>query len=206
MFKIYLPKIVLAWLPFAGLVIIMSVTGFAIVQQSMRLSANEPQIQIAEAIINAIGQGQDPKELFPGTTVDMTKSLESFAIIYDTDGKVLSNSITLDGSVPDLPKEALSEAKKHGDNRITWEPKKGVRNALIIKPFESQEISGFVAIGRSLSEVDNRIKTIGYITLLGMVLSLFVSLFLVTVAHYYFVRSEGKEEVDVVIIEEDQKI
>ena len=61
-------------------------------------------------------------------------------------------SAQLDGQIPELPKGVLDAARANGQNRVTWEPKEGVRIAAVVTRYDG----GFVLSGRSLREVEKR--------------------------------------------------
>jgi len=54
-----------------------------------------------------------------------------------------------------LPTGVLAYTKIHGEDRVTWQPKKDLRFALTVKKIEGTN-PGFVAAGRSLREVEKR--------------------------------------------------
>lgn len=122
--------------------------------QNYRLSANDPQIQISEYTANMLSQGGDVKTIMPPEQADLSRSLATFVIAYDKDGNPTASSAKLDGQVPVLPKGVLDAALINGQNRVTWQPKEGVRIAAVVTRFEG----GYVLAGRSLREVDARIK------------------------------------------------
>ncbi len=126
---------------------------FAISQQMLRLTANDPQVQIAQDILNSLAQGADPKQLSP-TTVDMTKATNPFVIIYDNSEKAVGTTVELDKKTPVPPKGAFEKTKKNNESRFTWEPKEGLRQAAVMVKYKD----GYVVVGKSLGEIDNRIK------------------------------------------------
>lgn len=203
MFTVHVPKIIIAWLPFAALATVLCLVSYVMVQQNIRLSANDPQIQIAEDVAAALENGQPTSNFSPQNKVDMAKSLDAFAIIYDADGKVVAGSGAVDGKIPEAPKSSLDYAQAHGDNRLTWEPKSGVRSAVIIKPYSAKDGRGFVLVGKSLREIEARERQVLRFAGLGWVVALFVSLFFVSVKHYYMLRTEGESDVEVVVVSDE---
>lgn len=206
MFTVHVPKIVIAWLPFAALATVLCLVSYVLVQQNVRLSANDPQIQIAEDVAAALESGQPTSNFSPQNKVDMAKSLDAFAIIYDTDGKVVAGSGAVDGKIPEAPKSSLDYAQVHGDNRLTWEPESGVRSAVVIKPYSAKDSKGFVLVGKSLREIELRERQFGQLAALGWVVALFVTLFFVTVKHYYMLRTEGESDVEVVVVSDEVNV
>jgi sensor histidine kinase regulating citrate/malate metabolism len=127
---------------------------YATVQQSYRAAANDPQIQIARDINARIHQGK-PVESFLTDTIDIAHSLSTFAALYEANGKPIRSSGYLDRKMPELPAGVFDFAKTQGEHEITWQPRSGVRMAMVIISSNFSPV-GFVAAGRSLQEVEVR--------------------------------------------------
>ena len=135
-------------------------TIFAVVQQSYRQNANDPQVQVTEDVAYVLEQGRKPEEIIPPQSkLDISRGLSVFVIIYGEDGKPLASSGELDKSTPQIAKSALLASKSKADHRITWEPKKGLRVAAVIKHIGGKG-SGYVLAGRNLREVESREKNL----------------------------------------------
>lgn len=141
----------------AVVVTIVFGTIYLAVQQNYRLSANDPQVQISESTANMLSQGQDLTAMMPEQKADLNKSLAAFIIVYDDAQNPTISSAQLDGQIPELPKGVLDAALEHGQNRVTWQPKEGVRIASVVTRFDG----GYVLAGRSLREVESRIGLLG---------------------------------------------
>lgn len=150
--------------------------AYAVGQQVFRISANDPQVEIIEGVSDALVQGQDPQAFASLNPVDMAKSLSPFVIVYDEAGKPVSGTALLDGQTPAPPKAILDFAKSKGENRITWQPKTGVRIAVVIKPYTSGQTNGFVLAGKSLREVEARTRNLLKLTGLSWAIALVVNL------------------------------
>lgn len=137
------------------ILVIIFGTIYAVGQQMLRQSANDPQIQFAEDFSSYISSGSNkPTELNTVNKVDIDKSLQIFAIAYDKAGNVTGSHALLDGKVPEIPKGVLQHAKPQ--NRVTWEPKKDVRIAAVVQAHDG----GYVLAGRNLREVEKRTNTV----------------------------------------------
>ncbi len=147
--------VIKVWFPLAVLTTLFCGLVYATVQQDYRQSANDPQIQIAQDTIVTINSGFSPKAAVFRSTVDISKSLAPYIIIYDESEKPIVSGAVLDGKTPNPPKGAFDFAKKFGENRFTWEPKRGVRNAVVLAYYKGKE-SGFVLAARSLREIEIR--------------------------------------------------
>ncbi len=146
-----------AWLPMAVAIVVLSGLVYVAVQQNYRLSANDPQVQIAEDVASAIASNKAaPESIVPADpTVEVTQSLSAFVAVYSATGTPIGSSVLLDGKLPMLPAGVLETAKTRGENRLTWQPKSGARFAVVVAYFGGKE-PGYVLAGRSLKEVEMR--------------------------------------------------
>lgn len=106
----------------------------------------------------------------------MERSLTPYAIFYGMDQKHVSG----DGSLLSLRSVYLSISLTHKEDRFTWEPKKGVRQAVVAR-YHDGVSPVFIVVGRSLREVEKHIWQSGCITLLFWCAAL-VGLFLLVFA------------------------
>ncbi len=151
---------------------------FLIIQQTVRLAANELVVQIAHDVSDALGEGAPYTAFNTPRPVNIAHSLSPFAILFDQDGKMLTGSGVLDNEVPRPPKGVFDYVKLHHEERVTWSPKPGVRIALV-GVYHTGVNPGFVFAGRSLSETENRIHILLLLTLLCWLTTL-VSSFLLS--------------------------
>lgn len=142
------------WLLVSFMISVAVGASYVMGQQILRMNADDPQVQIARQTAEQISQGLIDMTQ-PPQTEDLEKSISLFEIIYDGKGKPLISSVKLNNKVPVVPFGSLEYAKKHGENRITWEPVRGVREAIVIVPFQGRE-SGYVVVGQTLHEVEVR--------------------------------------------------
>ncbi len=145
--------------------IVLGFTGVA-VQQSLRQSANDPQIQAVESLVKAT---TTPKV----EPIDISTSLGTFFIVVDKDLKPIAYSGMLDGKTPVPPAGVFDYVKTHGENRVTWEPKKGVRIAAVIMKMNGEN-TGYALVGRSLREVEKRETLLMQLCLAAWVASMVV--------------------------------
>lgn len=125
------------------------------VQQSYRMPADDPQIQMAQdaASNNALAKAAVAalRERYPG--VDIARSLAPWLAVYDSRGVLIDSSAKLDGYGPVPPAGVFASAAASGEDRITWQPRPGVRAAIVVRETSDH---GFVVAGRSLREVEKR--------------------------------------------------
>ena len=141
-----------AWLPFAVTISAFCLLVYAAVQQAYRQSADDPQIQMANDAVTALSNGHSADSLVPAAKVSIADSLSPFLIIYDSSGNELASSAVLDGVTPALPNGVLDSTKQLGENRISWQPRPGVRIATVIVSYRN----GYVLAGRNMREVEQR--------------------------------------------------
>jgi hypothetical protein len=166
-------KAAIPYLTIFALVSLLSGFVYTEEQQVWRMSANDPQIQMAEDIAAGVSKGTWPAV---GTdAIDISTSLAPFFVVYDKDGRTLSSNASLDGRIPSLPPGIFAWVRSHGEDRVTWQPRPRVRIALVVAPV-SGGAGGFVACGRSLREVEKRIEVASERTILAWAAMLAVGL------------------------------
>jgi hypothetical protein len=152
-----------------GAVAVTGVCGlvYLAVQQNIRESANDPQIQLAEDAAARIEMGVAIENvMLSGPSVDISTSLAPFMAIYNSAGALVLSSATLDGHPLQLPQKLFDTStwlaqKTYTENsmeetRITWQPEPGVRSAVVVVQTASPSGIQYVAVGRSLREVEDR--------------------------------------------------
>jgi hypothetical protein len=169
-------NIIMKWLPLAIATAGLCGLGYLTVQQSLRMGANDPQIQMAEDAASALDGGASLDTIVPATGVELAASLAPFIIVFDDSGNILASSATLYGSIPVYPSGVLDYTRIHGEDRVTWQPENGVRMATVVVRYDK----GFVLAGRSLREVEIRVDNIGKIS--GLALLVIWSATLIVVA------------------------
>ncbi|MCL5666563.1 MAG: hypothetical protein M1383_02235 [Patescibacteria group bacterium] len=164
------------WLPLGIAIVVLSGLAYLATQQNYRLSANDPQIQIAEDISNSLTQGKAlPDNIVPPSpTTGMEESLSPFLVIYSATGTPIGSSVQLDNKIPTPPAGVYDYAKKHGMDKFTWEPKKGIRVAAVAMSYSGTQ-SGFLIVGRSLREIEKRERQLLIISLVAMAAALVLS-------------------------------
>lgn len=154
-------QVVCSWLPFAIVIVALAGLVEVAVQQHMRTSANDPQIQLAEDVAAVLTRGMNPASVVSGVgAVNMARSLAPFVMIFDAAGKPMLSTGQLNGATPAPPAGVFRAALARGENRRTWQPQGGVRIAAVIKPYGGPH-PGFVLAGRSLREVEQREANLG---------------------------------------------
>lgn len=145
-----------SFIPLATVFTVVVLAICVAIQAEMRQSANDPQVQMTEDAATALFGGQLPQSLIPQESIDISKSLAPFMIIYNEMGQPLASSADLNGQVPTVPQGVFEYVNLHGEDRITWEPADGVRSAIVVRSFRNKDSTGYVLAGRSLREVEKR--------------------------------------------------
>lgn len=175
---------------------------YACVQQSYRSAANDPQLQIARDLGNALSRGKINEQFFRTDTIDIAQSLAVFAELFDANGKALQSTGFLDGKLPQPPAGIFEFTRANMENILTWQPRPGVRMAMVFEkiktpgaalvPKEELESKGFVAAGRSLTETEIRESNLIRMIIMAWIACLSVLLVHLSVQVYY--RKEFKKK------------
>ena len=146
--------------PLAVVVTLLCGVIYIIAQQGYRIPANDPQIQIAQDAAQALGDGAPVETVVPSAKVDIGQSLALFVVVYDDKGAPVAGNGLLHGKLPVLPAGVFEYTSRNDENRITWQPEPGVRHAIVIERIRDAK-PGFVMVGRSLREVEQRVDQLG---------------------------------------------
>lgn len=179
-----LKKIMRLWLPLMLVTTILCLLVFVAVQQSLRQNANDPQIQMAQEAAEALNRGASFDSLTGSAKINIATSLRPFIIIFPDTGNRPVSSGLLHNKIPVPPAGVFEYVRHHGENRITWQPEKGIRIAAVMLNFKGN-YSGIVLAGRSLREVEKRIRKIEIYTAAAWIVTLLVSLFIISFSDYY---------------------
>ncbi len=125
-------RILKVWIPIAIAVTGVCALVYAAVQQDIRRGANDPQIQIAEDTAAILDGGTPIKNVVPPFKVDIAKSLAPYIIVFDKSASPTATTAQLDEQIPKVPPGVFEYVAKYGQERFTWEPKNGVRSAVVL--------------------------------------------------------------------------
>ena len=167
---------ILTHLAAAAIVTILSALVYVAVQQAYRSTANDPQLQIAGDIGSRLKSGGTIKKWFDDDTIEISQSLSVFNTLYNDRKEPVLSSGMLNGKMPSLPQGVFDFAKKYGQNVFTWQPERGVRMAVVLQAVQAPSYS-FVAVGRSLYEIEKREQNHLFMTLVSWLLCMGVILF-----------------------------
>ncbi|HEY3291099.1 MAG TPA: hypothetical protein VGK87_13295, partial [Anaerolineae bacterium] len=154
-------------------------------QQSLRISANDPQIQLAQDVASALAAGSSIDQLMPAMKIDIGTSLAPFVVVYDDAGNPVKGNGFLHDQLPQLPSGVFNYTRSAGEDRITWQTEQNIRVAAVIVSVKSAK-TGFVMAGRSLFEVERRIDQMTLMVGLGWAGTLAVSLVVIAAVELLF--------------------
>lgn len=189
-------KSFLKFVPFAVAITLVYGAIYAVVQQTYRQGADDPQVQYVQDIKEILESGQaGPQDIAGQNKVDASKSLATFIIVFDKDKKAVASSAILDNAIPLPPNGSFDDRKNQffnlflrtSENRFTWSPKKDVRIAAVLTKYKD----GYVLAGRSLKEVENRVIRLGLTVLIACVVTLATTL--VSIGLIGYLKSKPKK-------------
>ena len=165
------------WLPLAvGLTIL---TGMVYIsgQFILRTQANDLQNQIVSDVERFLDMGADANMFSNQVPVVIeSRSTSAYVVLYDAEASPVAGYGMLHGALPRLPAGVYEHAKKVGDHRFTWQPERGVRQAVVLRYHEGVS-PGFILSGRSLVQVEHNIGTLGTLISLAWTFMMLATLF-----------------------------
>lgn len=143
------------WVPLA-----VAVTGLVLlvhlaVQQDLRMGGNDLPAQIAQDTAASIAKGSEPWTVTGRDDIDIAASLSTWTLVFDDSGTLVAGTPALDGKRAVPPTGVFTVAKTSGEDRVTWQPRPGVRQALVAVRIAGGR--GVVMAGRSLRETEAHI-------------------------------------------------
>ncbi len=153
---------------------------YATVQQVYRTDLNDPQIQMAEDGALILAHGGVPADVVPhGVPFDAETSLSPWIAVFDQNGMPLESTASIGTTVLQLPKGLFDTStwlagKMYVQNgmretRVTWQPNADTRQAVVLV----QTTDGrFVAAGRNMRDVEQRIEHEGETVFAGWLATL----------------------------------
>lgn len=137
-------------------------------QQTLRMLANEPQeYVVGDAAFRANATGQLPDTGF-GAAVPIEADPAAYLVFYDASGTPLAGTGVFEGAPPVLPHGVFAVAKEKGVDRFTWQPAKGVREAVVLRPAGP----GYVMSGRSLAYIEWLEQKLTLRTIIGWIVTM----------------------------------
>jgi hypothetical protein len=163
--------VITLWVLILFLVTFTCSLTYLVTQQALRLGANELPMQLATDTAIKLQTGIRAESAIPANTIDISKSLGTFVMVYDRDKRLLATSARMGRDLPDYPKGVLDTVAQKGESRVTWQPQIGLRFATVAIPLDN----GYIVAGQSLRETERLIDQIGNLVLLAWCMCLVCS-------------------------------
>ena len=141
-------------------------------QQAGRIGANDVPRAVGRQASQSLGQGAVPAVVVGSAVLDLAADSSPFTIVFDSAHHVLATNATVAGTVPNVPTGVLDVAVANGENRVTWQPMDGVREAVVAQPWRSGASTGVVVSGMSLLPTEARSRSVLELTTIGWVVGL----------------------------------
>ena len=155
---------------------LISLLLYVVMQQSIRLGANEIPIELAENTARSLATQNTFPQTFPPDKIDISKSISPFIYVFDKDKRLIGSTAIVSGKTPEFPQGVLDNAKKNGEDRVTWQTVEGIRSSTVTVYFKDK-LEGYIVAGKSLSEVEKRIDTIALQILIGYLVGVILIIF-----------------------------
>lgn len=159
------------WLPLAFVMTILCGLVYVGCHTVLRQGANEIPLHVADLAEQALRAGRPPTAIVAPGSVDMKTNSNVFLIIFDASRKVVASTAMVSGRSPEPPSGVLTESKRVGEDRITWEPEPGARAAIVAR-YVNAKPDWYVVAGQSLTETERIASKIAWATFLAWVVAL----------------------------------
>ena len=169
--------VLVKWLPLGFAITMLCGYVFVTNQFMLRSAANEPQVQMARDITANLTNGMPYNTCAPLSPVDLRGSLAPYVLLYDENHAPMTTGALLDGMIPVITEGVFAYAKAHGEHHLTWQPARGVREAIVVI-YHAGLQPGYVVVGRSLQETELRESQLFAVTEIIWSLSMLGTLFL----------------------------
>jgi hypothetical protein len=148
--------LVYAWVVGAVLLTAVGIVVYGVGQQAARRAVDDVPRAMLEQTRSRLSAGVTPATAVGGPTVDLTTSGAPFVLVYDSNHTLVASTATIAGAVPNLPPGVLDDAVARGEDRVSWQPRADVREAVVATPWRSLSAQGVVVAGASLAATEER--------------------------------------------------
>jgi len=170
-------QVFLNWLPFGFVITMMCGLVFLVSQFQIRSEVRVQLTPIVEEITQALEKGVPPEALGINIPVDMANTHSSYFILYAPDRRILAGNVLLEGQTPIPPRGVFEYAKYYGSDIVTWQPMRGVRQAIDMVYYHPNGSSPmYILVGHPLRETEQRICTLFYLIELAWAMTMIGSL------------------------------
>ncbi|HEY6742932.1 MAG TPA: hypothetical protein VI110_11290 [Lapillicoccus sp.] len=150
-----------AWLGCCVLATIGAAAVYGFAQQVGRRAADDvPRALVAQVVAALSSREQTIGLPVSGPATTLSSQSAPFVIVYDSAHRVMSTTALLDDGTPGLPAITLDDAVSRGGTNVTWQPRAGVREAVIAQPWTGPSGSGVVVAGVGLGSTEDRARSV----------------------------------------------
>lgn len=149
---------------------LVSLMVYGTMQQMLRQGINSVPVQLATDAVNKLESGVSAKSVSLPANIEISKNLSPFVMIFDQNKKVLVSSATLDGVTPVIPQGTFDYVARTGQDRVTWQPRPGVREAIVVDSYFADGTTGYVVAGTSLKESEAVTDKVGRDIFIGWII------------------------------------
>jgi hypothetical protein len=140
---------------------------YLVAQHVGRRAADDiPRALVSQVVGNLSRPAAAADLAVPGPANALSSQSTPFVIVYDPAHAVVRSSIRLD-ETPGVPGGVLDEAAMRGETRVTWQPRAGVREAVVAQPWVGPTGSGVVVAGLGLGPTEDRAGAVLRLVLAG---------------------------------------
>lgn len=133
--------------------------AYLVAQQVGRRTADDvPQALVTEQV--AALAVRPPATGILDATQPLSSRSTPFVIVYDAAHRVVSSTARLDADTPGVPAGTLDQAARSGRAAVTWQPRAGVREAVVAQPWVGASGSGVVVAGVGLGTTEERARSV----------------------------------------------
>lgn len=155
-----------SWLAIVGASTLVLGAGYAMAQQSARLTADQAPLVAAQQTKQLLENGKTANDSIPNNQVNLASDAAVFVTVTDSNRHILASNAKLGDRVPLPPLGVFSFTTTNSSDSFTWQPQAGVRLATRVLAYKTADgTSGFVVTGQSLQSAENQIDVFGKLAL-----------------------------------------
>ena len=170
-----------------ALVTVIMLLVYGTVQQTYRTGVDDPQVQMARTLASQLEAQQPLNDFRFNEPIDISRSMLPFVVLYDASGNALRSTGSLNGKLPQVPVSVFESLKDKTEHRFTWQPRAGVRMAMVIVKTNVGDVR-FIAAARSMQETEERIEKMRFMVFIAWIISMVIIAIIALLGHYLHTR------------------
>jgi hypothetical protein len=137
-----------------------ALAAYVLAQQVGRRAADDvPQALVTQQVAQ-LSQRAPATGIPESAAQPLSSQSAPFVIVYDSAHHVVSTTAQLDNGTPGVPGGTLDQAADSGRASVTWQPRAGVREAVVAQPWSGPSGSGVVVAGVGLGTTEERARSV----------------------------------------------